>query len=656
MRSMRRVLTAALLGGVMAGVAVGQSADEELGASVKKNAKGPAPLLDLMAKLPSTLKPELAGVHPRVYFTSAELDALRRRAHGADAAEWKLVLTHIRALDTPPPPPPAEVRRAQNEVAMGIAEAAFAYKMEGDPKYLKAAITYMDAAVSYDVWGYGFSKPNVDLAAGHLLYGLGLGYDLLYQDLTKEQQDRYRAKLARQGHLMYMAFNTKPGRVYAYSQNHTFIPMAGLGIAAYAVQGEVPEAAEWSKLTRAIMQRVLETYSKDGYYYEGYEYWIFATPWLIHYLDAQKHAAGEDLFDRPGFRNMYLYAAHGLLPGGNLHFDFGDAYDGPTTRAKVGDDWERSHPNGHFLTNYNVLYDLAREFKDPKTQGVAEWMKNSLGQVNAEEWWSLVWKDRSVKPASMAALPTWHRFPDIDVVFWRSNWGADATAVAFKAGPPEGHETAALVEKLKDWRLEDGHVHPDVNSFILYAKGKYLTGDSGYAGVPRTVEHNTLLVDGRGQGKEGAHDAWGAIPYARLNTIRLVSVEATSKGFTFVGEGSGAYQESLGLTKFERTLHLHEGELEVSDTITTKQPATFTEVLHSDTTATVNGGNFELPGLTGTVMATPKVTLSSEKNVVMGPGRPGSVDKGNLEPRGERVLAKTDSPADAAKYHWILKF
>jgi hypothetical protein len=85
-----------------------------------------------------------------------------------------------------------------------------------------------------------------------------------------------------------------------YIQKHTFIPMAGLGIAAYAVYGEVPEAKQWAALARAIYSKVLETYSKDGYYYEGFEYWIFSTPWIIHYLDAQKHATGEDLFDQPG--------------------------------------------------------------------------------------------------------------------------------------------------------------------------------------------------------------------------------------------------------------------------------------------------------------------------------------------------------------------
>jgi len=122
--------------------------------------------------------------------------------------------------------------------------------------------------------------------------------------------------------------------------------------------GEVPEAKQWAALARAIYSKVLATYSKDGYYYEGFEHWIFATPWIIHYLDAQKHATGEDLFDQPGLRKTHLYAAHSLTPGGQTMFDFGDVFEGPITRAKMGDDYERSHPGGHFESNYNLLYDL----------------------------------------------------------------------------------------------------------------------------------------------------------------------------------------------------------------------------------------------------------------------------------------------------------
>ena len=638
----------------------GQDAHESLGPKDTKHAKGPAPLAELEASVIAKPKPELLGVHPRVYFTAAELAALKVKVHGMDKVEWAKVLTNIRALKVPAPPPPAELRRAQNEVAMGIIEAAFAYKMEGDPKYLEAAKKYMDAAVSYDVWGYSFNKPNTDLAAGHLLYGLGLGYDLLYSDLTAAERDKYRAKIALQGHLMYEMWKTKPGRTISYSQNHTFIPMAGLGIAAYAVYGEVPEAAEWAKVSRAIFDRVLATYSHDGYYYEGYEYWIFSTPWLIHYMDAQKHVTGEDLFNVPGMRKMHLYAAHALLPGGDESFDFGDVYDGPITRAKRGEDYERSHPGGHYLTNYNLLYDLAKEFHDPEIQGVADWMKNTLHQENAEEWWSVVWRDERLASTPIAKLPTMYRFTDVDVVFWRSDWSANAAAVAFKCGPPEGHETTELIKKYPDWHLEDGHVHPDVNSFILYAKGAYLTGDSGYAGTPKTIEHNTLLVDGHGQGAEGTHDVWGGITYEQLNTARLVSVTMDVKGFEFTGEGAGVYVASLGLEKFQRTLKYSNGKLTVTDAIESTTPHVYTEAMHSDTTITQQGSRFvfgtKAPQL-HVVLVTPKDAVAKvESNVVMGPGKPGSVDKGTLEARGERLLESTKSAERTVAFQWEMNF
>src|SRR6476660_7887897 len=130
---------------------------------------------------------------------------------------WQTAISRVRALTTEPAKPPAEERRAQNEVGIGIAEAAFAYKITGDRKYLDAARKYMDAAVSYDVWGYSYNKPNVDLAAGHLLYGLSWGYDLLYHDLTEKERTRYRDKLVKQARLLADYFKPKPGRTFAYS-------------------------------------------------------------------------------------------------------------------------------------------------------------------------------------------------------------------------------------------------------------------------------------------------------------------------------------------------------------------------------------------------------------------------------------------------------
>jgi phage-related protein len=648
--------------GLLGGQLAAQDANEALGPKDNAAKGASTPLLLEMKTLRSSVRPELAGVHPRVYFTGKELEALRVEAHGAQKTWWSQQLLHIRALQGPPPPPPAEKRRAQNDVAFAMAEAAFAYKMEGDPKYLAAAKLYMDAAVSYDVWGYSFSKPNVDLAAGHLLYGMGFAYDLLYNDLSPAERERYRNKIARQGHLLYEFFAPRPGRSWAYSQNHTFIPMAGLGVAAYAVYGEVPEAKQWAALARAIYSKVLATYSKDGYYYEGFEYWIFSTPWIIHYLDAQKHATGEDLFDQPGLRKTHLYAAHSLTPGGQMMFDFGDVFAGPVTRAKIGDDYERSHPDGHFESNYNLLYDLAARYNDSEIQGVADWM-NSMGHTGQEEWWTLAWRNPRLKAMPIEKVEPWHHFPDHDVVFWRSGWDAQATAIAFKCGPPEEHSATDLIAKMPDWHTEQGHVHPDVNSFILWAHGQYLTGDSGYAGVPLTIEHNTLLVDGHGQGHEGkGHDAWAGFSYEQMNKARITHAHLNAQGFDIEGEGAGVYDSSLGLKRYLRRISMTvPGSIEVNDEVESNAPHVFTEVLHSDTKVEQMAGQryriqIQGAGLDVFLRQPPQVNSKVEPNVVMGPGRPGSVDKGSLEPRGERLVVSTAKATTSTQFAWVLTF
>jgi hypothetical protein len=70
---MRRngLIGAAVLLAMSATALWAQGAGESLGPKDAKHAKGPAPLAALEAGVIAKPRPELMGVHPRVYFTAA---------------------------------------------------------------------------------------------------------------------------------------------------------------------------------------------------------------------------------------------------------------------------------------------------------------------------------------------------------------------------------------------------------------------------------------------------------------------------------------------------------------------------------------------------------------------------------------------------------
>jgi hypothetical protein len=311
-----------------------------------------------------------------------------------------------------------------------------------------------------------------------------------------------------------------------------------------------------------------------------------------------------------------------------------------------------------------LLYRIAQRFQSGEAQGVAEWQKR-LGQVNAEDFWSLVWFDAKLKPVPIERQATSHYFPDHDVFYWRSDWSKDATAFAFKCGPPEGHHTQALLQQFPDWRLSSGHAHPDANSFIIFARGEYLTGDTGYAGVPMTEHHNTLLINGKGQGKEGAgHDAFAEVSYELLNRIRISEVNVDQNRIIVRGDATAAYGPELGLQKFVREFVYRPGAgFTISDEVETTKPAAVTFLLHADNSIEKESANrFVIKAGKVRMLIDPEIERGSEPlaarqihseieaNTLTAPGPPGAVDKGERQVRGQKLLLSTSAPTTRVQF------
>lgn len=611
------------------------------------------PAFSELVKHPVRLRSELEGVHPRVFVTADGLTRIRQRARTSHRAEWANVISNLTAVRTTPPPAPGpQERRSQNNVAFAVAEISLAYAVEQKPEYLAAAKRWTLAAIDYEPWGYTYNKPNVDLAAGHLLYALGWAYDLLYPQWTADERGRIRASLERHATLVYDYFAPAPGKRFNFTQNHDFIPTAGLAVTALALMGESADAPKWAALARAHHHRAGQLLSPDGYYYESMEYWIFSAPWLVHFLDAWEHATGESLWDRDLFRNWKYYLAHVLLPDGQSVFDFGDIWEGPLTRARGGAEYDRVYPGGTLQSNFNIMYRVAARFRDPDAQAIAE-RYATFRHSNLEEYWTLLWRDDTLAAAPMSAFRLAHHFTDSGVVFGRTSWAPDATAFAFRSGPPEGHRVTTLLPKVPEWRLSSGHAHPDANTFIIYAAGRYLTGDTGYAGLPTARTHNAITVGGVGQGIEGQHDVWAKMDYRTLDATRIVEATLAPEAgrVHVVGDASSSYPTQAGLSRFRRTFTFEApGRFFIRDDIATSAPRTVEWYLHSDDPIRGEASAFQLgdnrAGLEVSLRLPPGSQTTTGPTWVMAPGAPGSIEKGSRDQRGYEIEVKTP-PATA---------
>ena len=239
---------------------------QAIGQTTEKEKKVSIPTINELLLRPVKLKPEVKNVHPRLFFTTADLPKMRERAKGADRELWRETLKEIESFGTNVPNVNdedlyksglAERKKGsmtQYSLAFRISQLSFAYVIEGDQKYLDLAKKLTLAACEMPIWGYKTNKPNVDLPPAHLLYAVAFSYDTLFDKLTNQEKTIIRNKLVKQGNLMYEYFKYKPNKKYTYSQNHTWIPMAGLAIAGYAVMDENDDAKEWIKLSRAVFR------------------------------------------------------------------------------------------------------------------------------------------------------------------------------------------------------------------------------------------------------------------------------------------------------------------------------------------------------------------------------------------------------------------
>jgi hypothetical protein len=140
--------------------------------------------------------------------------------------------------------------------------------------------------------------------------------------------------------------------------------------------------------------------------------------------------------------------------------------------------------------------------------------------------------------------------------------------VVFKCGPPLGHEAT---DKF-DYDAGSGHVHPDANHFVIFGGGEFLIRDDGYA-WKMTDQHNTLLVDGKGQLGEGNQWFRGIEALKAKAHPRVTRASSSPQVDEMVGDATAIYPAASGLRRYVRRLIFVKPDvLIVVDDIETDQP------------------------------------------------------------------------------------
>lgn len=439
--------------------------------------------------------------HPRIFFTPASLDRLRRHA---DAPALAPLLAQVReragaALSGPMPAvtlpddlllpgeptwdqryPSDERTFAAHERMMqplralygALPATSFVAMLDGD----RACRDYAAAAMRHLT---GLDLRKTSYLNTHQFHGVvpavALALDFLWDDLGDGRQPIAAGLVARarefHRHTVLNAFgNPLDSHSIVYGPPE-------MTLAALALYHHVPEAAGWLTDVERFLVEAFPGYGgADGGWGQGFGY-VYS-----HYFQRMAHllyaATGADHFDRPWGRNNGRHFLYFRPPW--------------STCASFGDASYAAHP----ALYRQIMGFYARVYRDPVYRWYAEQIDAGApaGDPLAELSALLTWPDPP-PAAPPAGLPRSIHLAD-------TGWVALHSDLTSRA--------ANVMLCFKSSRFGSfSHSHADQNSFVLEAFGRPLLIDSGFypwygsphdlAWTRHTRAHNAVLIDDRGQ-------------------------------------------------------------------------------------------------------------------------------------------------------------
>ncbi len=422
-----------------------------------------------------TLKPELVGQHPRILFTQAEADAQAILAQKYMAEEWQLFFNDC-----------LNIGYTTNTSILGqqqwwyFSRLGIGIAMTRDQRLIDKGNVWLSTAYGEN-WAFDADK-TVGLDVAHKLAGFALLYDCMYNYLTQGERNDYD-ELLEEGLIKFRTHGYDIGDYWTndYQNNHMHFRATASLYCAAILSDKLPGLQNEYNNVMTVWRRIAYMSPHDGSNHEGLNYSNYGGQMLYPGIYGLKHCTGMDLMAGEHYRNVGYYYIHHLVPGMVSGFGFGDA----------GNSAASSGPN--------YLFQIAKSTQDPYIQHTAHTLRQMYGNSFFLRQWYILFNDPLLEKKPLTDLSLYRYFDDIGIAISRSDWGPDATAVAFKCGPLGGkliNETRGTEYSWFTDYVNVAHDDPDAGTFLLFSKGSFLTTGDGYEKVNKvTTQHSTFIVD-----------------------------------------------------------------------------------------------------------------------------------------------------------------
>lgn len=441
-------------------------------------------------------EPELAGIHPRLFFDTQALPVLAARMAATEGPHRTLAQRiRNRAAQALPQHPEDEFSLSVSSTQGAIIEAAaFVGLVEQDADLTAKALAGL--AAPYPSPHELETGSGYDLHESEALVSMCAAWDWLAGNPLADAQalqaagtrlaerlDDFRT-VCREGNLLWMLAFAR--------NNHVMKVFGALGLCAMALNDR-PTAVRDLHEAMTGLDYLMNDFqgNADGGFAEGWNYLVYgANSFLPFWVAYHRWADGRIL---PYYADPLLQT--GSTKAGTM-VTLADIPDQEVPRAVFRRALWSTRPDGRMNAtddaNPAVLHGAVVAWLFDEPGFLWQWLRDGTGlHADRMEALSLALYDGTPRPVE-PGLPLEDTACQAGFAILRTSWEPDATYLVL-----QGEHGAMRINGL-------GHEHPDELSFLLWAHGQELIGDPGYINwanhhlVYRPEDHNTILIDGKG--------------------------------------------------------------------------------------------------------------------------------------------------------------